>query len=130
MTLSKALRKYTSKFDLLSKIAELPQEMAISFNVLYLGDVEGDFFPVDIKGAKSTLGWLYGEAHAVIYKRANVILSIDLADLKELSEEKLKSKTWLAKGMMPEENKLQKDDDGKITGFLSVNDVVSISTIL
>lgn len=130
MNLSKVLRKYTQKFDLLEKIAELPQQVAVSFDVLYLGEIQGDFFEVVIKDSASGLGWLYGGHHAVIYKRGNNPLGVDLDSLKTLAEEKFHGKQFIAQGMMPEADKLQRSEDGKIVGYLSCNDVVSISTIL
>ena len=130
MNLSKVLRKYTQTFDTLEKISEPPQQVAIRFNILYLGEIQGECFEVVIKDSAAGLGWLYGDYHAIVFKRSNNPLGVDLASLKELAETRFKTKQFLAQGMMPEPDKLQKHEDGKIVGFLNINDVMAISTIL
>lgn len=130
MNISKILKKYTDAFDKLSNLSGLPSTAKVTFEVLYLGAVTEDYFEVVIKDSKSGLGWLYSDAHAVVYKILDNTNYIDLTTLREFAQEKLKDKKFVAMGAAPEVNKMQKFDDGKIVGYLNLQEVISISTMV
>jgi hypothetical protein len=128
MNISKILRKYTDTLDNLSIISGLPASVRVSFDITYLGMIKEDYFEVVIKDSKSGLGWLYSDVHAVVYKILSNVNYIDLATLREFAQEKLKEKKFIPMGGAPEINKMQKFDDGKIVGYLSLQEVISISS--
>ena len=125
------LKKYTNTIDLLERLTgPVPTSLKVSFNVVYLGAVQGDLFHVVIREEDAKLGWLYSEAHIVLFYFGDHLYYRPLKELKEYSEKQLSKKTFIDKECVPIPNVLRKGTDSYIEGFLPMQEVISNSILI
>lgn len=106
-----------------------PVKSPVRHEILWLGEID-KYFEVEIRADRKTNGWLYEGGSLIFYKHNDRLYECWLYQLKELTETCMKDKVFKPNRQEDDANYMVRDVTGKITGYLSMTDVLNISNEL
>ena len=106
--------------DLVSNLGPPPFQAKVTFDAMWLGEIEDDLFTVEIKDPSGELGWLYGKCGIVAYSKGIQTLAIRRTDLQAIAEQVLKEKKFITDGNPLEHGKLKRIEKS-IVGFIHID---------
>lgn len=103
-----------------------PPEFTVQVKCIWLAEIH-DHVEVEIMASKGNMGWLYSQAHIILFKHKEEMYECSLVKLKEFTETKLKEKKFSDE---PQIDHLSRSEDGRITTWLGIGDVLEISGVV
>lgn len=123
MILYDVINRSAKALNVSASLIGSPPIFTIELKVIWL-DVLVDHLEVEVMASKGNMGWLYSQAHIILFKHLGELYECSLLKLKEFTEAKLKEKKFSDE---PKIDHLSRSADGRITTWLSVADVLVIS---